>query len=159
MATNDFSKMMQDMMASMPMDMSVMSDALKGPAAYSEKMSKLALDAAAKSTDVSAAWTKATIAKMNEVAAAKNEPADYTKAMADFATAQANMAAEHMAAFAEIAKRMQMETVELMLAAGKDASAEAAAAVQKATSEVTTAAKKAADEMSAVTKNASAAPK
>ena len=48
------------------------------------------------------------------------------------------------AAFAEVAKKVQMETVELMMAAGKEASEEATAAVKKATAEVTTAAKKAA---------------
>jgi hypothetical protein len=54
------------------------------------------------------------------------------------------MTAENMAAFAEVAKKVQMETVELMLAAGKDFSEDATAAVKKATNEVTTAAKKAA---------------
>jgi hypothetical protein len=49
-----------------------------------------------------------------------------------------------MAAYAEVAKKVQMETVELMLAAGKDFSEDATAAVKKATAEVTTAAKKAA---------------
>ena len=47
-----------------------------------------------------------------------------------------------MAAFAEVAKKVQMETVELMLAAGKDLSEDATAAVKKATAEVTSAAKK-----------------
>ena len=49
-----------------------------------------------------------------------------------------------MAAFAEVAKKVQMDTVELMMAAGKDMSEEASAAVKKATEEVSTAAKKAA---------------
>ena len=76
------------------------------------------------------------------LASAKAEPADYTKAASDFATAAAELAAENLAAFAEIAKKVQMETVELMLAAGKDLSEDATAAVKKATAEVTTAAKK-----------------
>jgi hypothetical protein len=54
------------------------------------------------------------------------------------------MAAENLAAFAEVAKKAQMETVELMLAAGKDLSEDAAAAVKKAQAEVTSVAKKAA---------------
>ena len=48
-----------------------------------------------------------------------------------------------MAAFAEIAKKVQMDTVELMMAAGKDITEDASAAVQKATKDVTAAAKKA----------------
>ena len=142
--TTDFTKMMSDMMGAFPMDMTAMNDAFKSSAAMSEKMSKVALDAAEKSADLSAKWTKDTIAKMSDVTSVKAEPTDYTKAMTDFASAQAEMAAEHMAAFAEIAKKVQMETVELMMAAGKEATEEATAAVKKATAEVTTAAKKAA---------------
>jgi len=54
------------------------------------------------------------------------------------------MAAENLAAFAEIAKKVQMDTVELMLAAGKNASDEASAAVKKATADVSAQVKKAA---------------
>jgi hypothetical protein len=48
-----------------------------------------------------------------------------------------------MAAFAEVAKKVQMDTVELLMAAGKEVSEEASAAVKKATADVTAAAKKA----------------
>jgi len=143
-STQDFTKMMQDMMASFPIDTSAMQDAFKTQAAMGEKLSKVALDAAEKSTEISSKWTKDTLSKLGTVAAVKGEPTDYTKAMTDFASATAEMAAENMAAFAEIAKKVQMDTVELMMAAGKDLSAEATAAVKKATDEATTAAKKAA---------------
>ena len=142
-ATPDFTKYMTEMMGSLPMDMSAYTDAFKSQAASAEKMAKVALDAAEKSTEISSKWTKDTIAKMGDVAAVKEEPTDYTKSMTDFASAQAEMAAETMAAFAEVAKKVQMETVELMMAAGKEATEEATAAVKKATAEVTTAAKKA----------------
>jgi hypothetical protein len=142
-ATQDYTKVMQDMMASFPMDTSAMQNAFKTQAAFAEKFTKVAVEAAEKSTEISAKWTKDTLAKVADVAKAKTEPTDYTKAATDFASAAAEMAAEHMAAFAEVAKKVQMETVELMLAAGKDASEEATAAVKKATADVTTAAKKA----------------
>jgi hypothetical protein len=135
---------MTDMMGSFPMDMSAMNDAFKSSAAMGEKMSKVVLDAAEKSTEISSKWTKDTIVKMGDMTAVKAEPTDYTKAMTDFASAQAEMTAETMAAFAEVAKKVQMETVELMMAAGKEATEEATAAVKKATSEMTSAAKKAA---------------
>ncbi|MBD3787302.1 MAG: Phasin [Sphingomonadales bacterium] len=141
--TQDFTKMMQDMMASMPMDASKFQDAFKSQAAFGEKMTKVALDAAEKSTEISAKWAKETIAKVGTLATKKEEPADYAKAMSDFASAAAEMAAENLAAFAEVAKKVQMETVELMMAAGKDLQEDATAAVKKATEEVTAAAKKA----------------
>jgi NAD(P)H-hydrate repair Nnr-like enzyme with NAD(P)H-hydrate epimerase domain len=49
-----------------------------------------------------------------------------------------------MAAFAEVAKKVQMDTVELMMSAGKNVSEEASAAVKKATADVTAATRKAA---------------
>lgn len=159
MTTTDYTKMMQDMMAGFPMDTKAMQDAFKTQAAFSEKMSKVALEAAEKTAEVSNKWTKATLAKLGEVSTVKEDPADYSKAMTDYASASAEIASEHLAAFAEIAKRVQMDTVELMLAAGKDMSAEATAAVQKATGEMTAAAKKATDEVTAAAKKATAAAK
>ncbi|GKY89407.1 Phasin [Sinisalibacter aestuarii] len=140
---NDYMKMVQDMMGNFPMDMSAFEDAFKSQAALGEKFSKVALDAAEKSVEISTKWTKDTLSKVGDMTAAKTEAVDYSKAMTDFASSQAEMAAENMAAFAEVAKKVQTETVELMLAAGKDMGAEATAAMKKATDEVTKAAKKA----------------
>jgi hypothetical protein len=142
--TPDFTKVMQDMMAAFPVDASSFQNAFKTQAAMGEKLSKVALEAAEKSTEISAKWAKDAIGKLSDVSRAKSDPADYTKAATDFASAAAEMAAEHMAAFAEVAKKVQMETVELMLAAGKDFSEDATAAVKKATADVTSVAKKAA---------------
>ena len=138
----DYSKMMTEMMSSFPMDMTAFNDMFKSSAAMSDKMSKVVLDAAEKSTEISSKWTKDTLAKVGDVTSVKAEPTDYTKAMTEFASAQAEMASENMAAFAEVAKKVQMETVELMLAAGKEVQEETTAAVKKATAEATTAAKK-----------------
>jgi hypothetical protein len=141
--TPDFTKVMQDMMASFPVDASAFQNAFKTQAAFGEKLSKVALEAAEKSTEISSKWAKEALAKLSAAATAKAEPADYTKAATDFASAAAEIASEHMAAFAEVAKKVQADTVELLLAAGKDASVEATAAVKKATDDVTAVAKKA----------------
>jgi hypothetical protein len=134
---NDFTKTMQDMMAKFPVDASAFQNAFKTQAAFGEKLSKVALEAAEKSTEISSKWAKETIAKLSGAAKAKSEPVDYTKSITDFASAAAELASENMAAFAEVAKKVQMETV------GKDVSAEASAVVKKATDEVSAATKKA----------------
>ena len=139
----DYSKMFQDMMTQFPVDMSAFEDAFKSQAQMGEKFSKVALGAAEKSAEISTKWTKELLAKMGDVTTAKDDAAAYSKALSDFASAQAETAAENMAAFAEIAKAVQTETVELLMAAGKDFGAEASAAMRKATDEVTKAAKKA----------------
>ena len=141
--TEDFTKVMQDMMGNFPLDMSAMQEAFKTQASFGEKLSKVAIEAAEKSSEISSKWTKDTLTKLGDMSKAKAEPADYAKALTDFASAQAEVASENMAAFAEVAKKVQMETVELLMSAGKEASEEATAAVKKATSEVTAAAKKA----------------
>ena len=140
----DYTAIMQDMMKAYPVDMSAMQDAFKTQADLSEKLSKVALAAAEKSTEISNVWTKETLSKLNSVSTAKTEPADYSKAMTDFATVAAEMAQQHLAAFAEVAKNVQTQTVELMLSAGKTAGEEASAAVKKATDDMSAAAKKAA---------------
>jgi hypothetical protein len=142
--TQDFTTMMKDMMGAFPMDTAAMEDAFKTTAALNEKLSGVALEAAEKSFELSNKWTKDTLSKLGDVSKAKAEPADYAKSITDFASGSVEVAAEHMAAFAEIAKKAQMDTVELMMAAGKDFTEDATAAVKKATDEMTTAAKKAA---------------
>ncbi len=139
-----YAKMMKDMMGSMPMDTSAFQNAFKSQAAMMERMTKIALEAAEKSTEVSTHWTKETLAKAGEVASTKEDPADYSQAMTEFATAQAQITSEHVAAFAEIAKKLQMETIELLMAAGKDAQEEVSAAVKKTTDTATETAKSAA---------------
>jgi len=139
----DFTKLMKDMMGSFPADMSSMQEAFKTQAALGERFSKVALEAADKSAAISTKWTKETLAKVGTASTVKEDPADYSKVMTDFASAQAEMASENVAAFAEVAKKVQMETIELMMAAGKDISEDATAAVKKATADVTKAAKKA----------------
>ncbi|WP_296425145.1 phasin family protein [Yoonia sp.] len=141
--TQDFTAIFKDLSGAFPVDTKAMEEAFKNQTALAEKMSTVAIDAAGKSTEISAKWAKDTLGKMQAMATAKTEPADYAKAMTDFASASAEAAAEHMSAFAEIAKKVQTQTMELVLAAGKDMSEDMTAAAKKATDDVTAAAKKA----------------
>lgn len=141
--TQDFTAVFKDMMGGFPVDTKAMEDAFKSQTALAEKMSTVSIDAANKSTELSAKWAQDTLTKMQSLASAKADPADYAKSMTDFASASAEAATEHMAAFAEIAKKVQTQTMELMMAASKDLSEDVTAAAKKATDDVTAAAKKA----------------
>ena len=140
--TPDFTKVMQDAFAAFPMDTARFQDAFKSQAAFGEKISKVALEAAEKSAEISAKWTKDTLARLGDVTRAQTDVADYQKAASSFASATAEIAAENLAAFAEIAKKVQMETVELMLAAGKELQEDASSAMKKAGDDLTAAARK-----------------
>ncbi len=117
--TPDMTAMFKDVLGAFPVDNAAMQDAFKNTATLNEKLSGVAFDAAEKSADISTAWTKETLARLTEMTKVKAEPTDYAKAMTDFASASAESAAEHMAAFAEIAKKVQMDTVELMMSLKK----------------------------------------
>lgn len=142
--TPDFTKAIQDVLAKFPVDTSSFQDAFKSQTALGEKMAKVALAAAERSTEISSQWAKDAIARVGELTASKEDPAEYAKAVSDFTTAAAEMAAEHMAAFAEVAKKVQMDTVDLMLTAGKDLASDAQKAAEKATRDTQAAVKKAA---------------
>ncbi len=141
--TQDFTAVFKDMMGAFPVDTKAMEEAFKSQTTLAEKLSAVSLEAATQSTELSAKWAQDTLTKMSDLTKAKSEPADYAKSMTDFASTSAEAAAEHMAAFAEIAKKVQTQTMELMLAAGKDMSEDMTAAAKKATADVTAAAKKA----------------
>lgn len=130
--TQDFTAALKDMMGAFPVDTTAFDGAFKSQSELTEKLSGLALSAVEQSNAVSAKWTNDTLAKLGDMAKTKSEPADYATAMSDFASATAEAAAENMAAFADIAKKVQMDTVELMMAAGKTAGEEATSAVKKA---------------------------
>ena len=140
----DFNTALKDIMGAFPVDTKAMDDAFQSQASLNEKLSGVALSAAEISAEISSKWAKETLAKLNDVTKAKAEPADYAKALTDFTSSNAEVAAENLAAFAEVAKKVQMETVELLMAAGKGIQEDTAKAVKKATDDVTSAAKKAA---------------
>jgi len=141
--TQDLNKIVKDAMGAFPVDMGAAEEAFKTQATLNEKMTGVALQAADKSTELSTKWAKQTLAKLSDVAKANEDPAGYSKAMADFTSAQAELVAENLAAFAEIAKNVQMETVELMTAAGKGLGEDAAAAFTKASADAVATAQKA----------------
>ncbi|MEK9915137.1 MAG: phasin family protein, partial [Paracoccaceae bacterium] len=114
----------------------------KSSALLNQKLANIALEAASKSTEISTAWAKDTIGKLQAVSSAKEEPANYVAAMTEFASNQAELASENVTAFTEIAKKVQMETVEIIMAAGKEMTEETSSAVKKASKDVAAASKK-----------------
>ena len=149
MANTDYSQMVKDAMSNFPVDTSSFENLAKSQAALAEKMSAVAIEAAQKSTDLSARWVQDSLSKISTVTTAKADPADYAKSMTDFVSTSAEAAAEHLAAFAEIAKKVQAETLELLLAAGKDMSEDVTAAARKAGEDMTSAARKATEDFTA----------
>jgi hypothetical protein len=138
----EINRLTKDIIGNFPFDSVGIEKAFKNSAVLNEKLLNVALEAAGKSTEISTDWAKNTFGKLQEMSVAKDDPADYAKAMTEFASTQAEVTAEKVTAFSEVAKKVQMETVEIMMSAGKNMSEEASEAVKKATKEVAATSKK-----------------
>lgn len=129
-ATPDFTKPFENMFENA--DMSVFNDAFKNVAEFNSKFSSIVLNAAEKNAELSQAWTKETLKKLQDVTKPHADPADYAKAIADVTTASAQATPDHLAAFAEVAKKAQMDAIELMTTAGKEVQTKATTAAKRA---------------------------
>ena len=130
--TPDITEMFKDMMGKFPVDMSAFEDAFKTQAAFGEKMSAVALEAAMKSAEISSAWTKASLEKVADLSKPNADPASAAQTLTDFASSSVEIAAENMSAIASIAKKIQFDSAELMMTAGKGVSAKETATMKKA---------------------------
>ena len=138
----DMNKLMKDMMGNFPFDTVAIEKAVKKSASLNEKLANLALDAAGTSTEISTSWANETFDKLRVTAEAKDASVDYGKAMVDFWSAQTEMTTKKMELFSDVLKKAQMETVELMVSAGKDMTKDASEALKKTTKDVTASSKK-----------------
>ena len=143
--TQDMNKFFKDFMASLPMDTSIFDDAVEKQLAISRKYYDLWLELAEKSNTVSYKWSTETIAKMQEAPRYDGDPNIYAKSIGDFVSEQADVATENFAAYAEIAKKAQMDSLSLFLSTAKEVQTEAVSAATKAANDVSPAKKKAAN--------------
>ena len=120
MASDDDTRKKTNPLSSVPLDPAVLENLAQSQAALAEKLSSIAIEAAQRSTDLYARWAQDTLSKLPALTQARAEPADYAKAASDFVSGSTETAAKHLAAFAEIAKTVQAETLALLLTAGKD---------------------------------------
>ena len=133
MADDDYARKVREALSGFPMDTSSLENLTKSHAALAEKLSAIAIEAAQRSNELSNRWIQDTLSKLSTVTQAKAEPAEYAQSMTNFVSGSAEAASENLAAFAEIAKKVQAETLALLLAAGKDMSADATAATKPTT--------------------------
>ena len=130
--TPDITAMFKDMMGKLPVDMSAFEDAFKTQAVFGEKISAVALEAVMKSAEISSAWTKASLEKVADLSKPNADPASAAQTLTDFASSSVEIAAENMSAIASIAKKIQFDSAELMMTAGKGVSAKETATMKKA---------------------------
>ena len=89
---------------------------------FNSKLSKIALETIKKNTELSQEWSKETLNSFDIFTKTQKNPSEYTKVVNDFVTQHTQSSPKHIAAFAEIAKSAQLETIDLYMSAGKDIS-------------------------------------
>ncbi len=129
--TPDFTKAFENMFSAA--DTSAFADVFKNATEFSSKFSDIAIKAAEKNAELSQAWTKETLSKIETISKPQSDPSNYAKVVSEITTAQAQATPEHLAAFAEVAKKAQMDTIELFMSAGQEAKTKAETAVKRAT--------------------------
>ena len=129
-----YANAVKGMLGEIPVDAGMFKNAFRQQASITDKMSRVVLAAAEKSTEISTTWTKSTLGELGNVTNAQDDPSGYTKAMSDFARAQAELSAKSMEAFADVATTVQVKAIELMLATDKGPGNGASKAARKSRS-------------------------
>ncbi len=113
----DYTKAMEKFVSASPFEMA---DNLKPFIDYQTKLSHVAFDAAKKNIEIGQTWMNETIVALEAFAKPVEKPADLAAASTEFAKVQVEAAPKHLASIAEVAKKAQVDTAEIMLKAGKD---------------------------------------
>ena len=106
MASNiDMMAMFKNFTGAMPFDAEAFETVFRCRNRTSKSLAEMAVLVARMNADMSTKCTNDTLIKITEIAQVKTDPADYVKSISDFASLQAVVAAESIAAFAEIGKK------------------------------------------------------
>lgn len=136
----DFTAFFKD--APFTLDTKAANDAFKTWAAFNERFSGIAVEAASKSNEIVAASVKETLALLRTVTTVQDAPADYAKVVSDFGTKQGELTTKQFEALGDVAKRAQSDVTELLVTTGKKAAEEGTNAVNTATTKAKAAASK-----------------
>ena len=96
------------------------SNSLDGILEFNSKLSKIALETIKKNTELSQEWSKETLNSLETFTKTQKNPSDYSKVINDFVTQQTQSSPKHIAEFAEIAKKAQLDIIDLYMSAGKE---------------------------------------
>ena len=109
-------------------------EAMKSIMDYNSKFGKIALDTVKKNTELSQTWAKESLSALDPFVKSTEKPEDFMKIATDYVSSQTQSTPKHIAEFAEVAKKAQLETIDLMMKAGKDAQEELTNVTKKASS-------------------------
>ena len=115
----DFATAWADAFPRNPFDPAAYFDVARKSAAAGEALTAAFLRAAENCTDQTGKWTLETLGRVKEATVTGQDPAGLANVTKELTSAAVESAAEHLAAYTEIAKRTQIESAEIVLGAAK----------------------------------------
>ena len=115
----DYTKAFSNMASYLPLSPATMNDTYQKATANFEKAVNIALNATSEVVDINDKWAKDTLARAKDVAEEKPSPENMVKAMQDYASSSWEASAQYLASYTEVARKAQMDAVELAIGAAK----------------------------------------
>ncbi len=115
----DFAAVWADALPRNPFDPEAVSESARKSAETGEALTAVVLKAAGSCADLTEKWALESLGRAKDVVSAGADPAGFAAAAKESASAAFESAAEHIGAYTEIAKRAQIESVEIVLGAAK----------------------------------------
>ena len=94
-------------------------ESLRNSMTLNADLARVVLKATDESVAVASKWTNEAMREVSNAAAASDRPENYSETMKELAASSIEVSARHLSAFSEIARRVQAETLELVLSSGK----------------------------------------
>jgi len=116
---NDFNKVVADFQKTFPVDQKAFEEAVKSAATFGERLTAVALDAAAKSNEINSRSVSEGIDNLRGVTAVRKEVLDYGKAFTDFIQGQFGLAVRSAEEFGAVAQAAGEATVGIVTEAGE----------------------------------------
>jgi hypothetical protein len=113
----DYTKSMEKFVSASPFEMA---DNVKPLVDFQTKMAQVAFEATKKNIEIGQTWMNESIAALDAFAKPVEKPADLAAASTEFAKKQVEATPKHLASIADVAKKAQVDTAEIILKAGKD---------------------------------------
>ena len=115
---DDYTKAFENYLSKTPFNYD---EIMKSTNENNSKFAKIAFNSAQKNLEISQAWAKETLIGLKTFSNTQPKPDDFLKASTDYITEQAQKSPKYLAEFAEIAKKTQLETIELLMSVSKEA--------------------------------------
>lgn len=87
---------------------------------FNSELSKIAIDIFKKNAEITQDWSTETFGALEKLTKAQKNPSDFIKVVNNFVVEQSQSSPKHLAEYAEIAKKAQLDTIDLYMSAGKE---------------------------------------